>query len=378
MLIRNRGEKVWHEPETARYASEADLENLVKESPDVIPGVPSGPVAIVTQLQVPDVGPADVVVIDVEGGITVIECKLQENPEIRRWVIGQVFSYAAGIAGMAVEELNDRWRARTGGLGIVESFSAPLPDGVESAELLARISENLQAGRLRLVIAVDAMTDELKRTVSFINSRSGGVFELLGLELDYVSDSGVEILVPRVFGEETAARKASSARTSAPERPTAWTPPEMVERFAQRSPRQAEAVTRIFAWAEDRGDLTFEGNKGLSIPRIAVRLAAPGGQVTICAVWGQNASAEPLDIQFSSIRGRAPFDQAPARERLWSDLGSVVHVSGDPYDSNPKAVRANVDPATLNDADLRRLFAILDDVGDRLKAAAAVIPERDD
>lgn len=211
MLIRNRGEKTWHEPETTRYANEQDLENLVKESPEVIPGVPAGPAAVVTQLHVPDVGPADVVVIDVEGGITIIECKLQENPEIRRWVIGQVFSYAAGIAAMTVEDFNERWRARTAGTDIVESFSAPLPEDIQQAELLARVSANLEAGRLRLVIAVDSMTEELKRTVTFINGHSGGTFELLGLELKYVSDGAVEILVPSVFGEESAARKASGS-----------------------------------------------------------------------------------------------------------------------------------------------------------------------
>lgn len=116
MLIRRVGDKTWREPDGASYASEKDLENLVKESPEVIPGVPHGPAAVATQVHVPETGPADVVVIDTEGGITVIECKLRENPEVRRWVIGQLFSYASGIALMTVEEqLDDRWRARSAG-----------------------------------------------------------------------------------------------------------------------------------------------------------------------------------------------------------------------------------------------------------------------
>jgi hypothetical protein len=214
VLIRRAGDRTWREPAGATYATEKDLENLVKESPEVIPGIPHGPAAVATQLHVPDTGPADVVVIDTEGGITVIECKLRENPEVRRWVIGQVFSYASGIALMSVDELDDLWRTRTGA-DIISSFAPALPDEVEESVLLARIAENLKTGRLRLVIAVDAMTEELKRTVTYINGHSGGSFELLALELEYIKDADVEILVPTVYGEESAAHKAASTRTPA-------------------------------------------------------------------------------------------------------------------------------------------------------------------
>lgn len=212
MLIRRIGDKTWREPAPVNYATEKDLENLVKESAEVIPGIPHGPAAVATQLQVPETGPADVVVIDTEGGITVIETKLRANPEVRRWVIGQVFSYAAGIALMSLEEFGRLWQARTGS-DIIRSFTPALPDEVDESELLARIAENLQTGRLRLVIAVDVMTDELKRTVTYINGHSGGTFELLALELEYIKDGDVEILVPTVYGEESAAGKAA-ARTS--------------------------------------------------------------------------------------------------------------------------------------------------------------------
>ena len=210
MLIRRVGDKAWREPASAIYATEKDLENLVKESPEVIPGIPEGPAAVATQVYVPDTGPADVVIIDSEGGITVIEVKLRANPEVRRWVIGQVFSYASGIAQLSVDELNELWR-RSASADIISSFTPALPDEVEESALLARIGENLQSGRLRLVIAVDAMTDELKRTVTYINGHSGGTFELLALELKYLKDGDVEILVPTVYGEESAAHKATRA-----------------------------------------------------------------------------------------------------------------------------------------------------------------------
>jgi hypothetical protein len=97
--MRRAGDRTWREPPDAGYATEKDLENLVKESPEVIPGIPHGPAAVATQLHVPDSGAADV--------ITVIETMLQDNPDTRRTVIGQVFAYASGIALMSMNELDN-------------------------------------------------------------------------------------------------------------------------------------------------------------------------------------------------------------------------------------------------------------------------------
>jgi Domain of unknown function (DUF4268) len=47
--------------------------------------------------------------------------------------------------------------------------------------------------------------------VTFINAHSGGTYGLLGLELKYVKHEGVEILLPTVYGEESASTKASQS-----------------------------------------------------------------------------------------------------------------------------------------------------------------------
>ncbi len=60
-------------------------------------------------------GNADVVVVDAEGQIAIVECKRASNPESRRWVIGQVFEYAAGLWKLDYEDFKRLLAARDTG-----------------------------------------------------------------------------------------------------------------------------------------------------------------------------------------------------------------------------------------------------------------------
>ena len=75
---------------------ERELRRRIFESPSLLPGF-DGPMAAAKEVPVRRAGSADVVVVDAEGQIAIVECKRASNPECRRWVIGQVFEYAAGL-----------------------------------------------------------------------------------------------------------------------------------------------------------------------------------------------------------------------------------------------------------------------------------------
>jgi hypothetical protein len=245
MLVRKEGETKWHAPAVTQYADEAKLEILLRESPEILPGT-SGTVAVASQLQVPDVGPADIVVIDQAGAITVVECKLKANPEIRRWVIGQVFSYAAGIGEMSFEELDSAWAKRTG-TSITKSFEGIDTDAWDSGAFVTNVAENLESGQFRLVIAVDKMTEELQRTIRYINTHSRGDFQLLGLELSYVSDGGFEILTPTLYGEESAAASQSTGSKRKP-----WDESSFFEELARNVDQSiVDIARRLQTWATD-------------------------------------------------------------------------------------------------------------------------------
>ena len=52
---------------------------------------------VVDQIAISVTGYVDLVAVDSDGNITLVECKLASNQEIRRSVIGQIFAYAAGL-----------------------------------------------------------------------------------------------------------------------------------------------------------------------------------------------------------------------------------------------------------------------------------------
>ena len=56
----------------------------------------------------------DLVAVGAAGQITVVECKLAANPEIRSSVIGQVFAYAAGLWSLSYDEFDRLFTDRAG------------------------------------------------------------------------------------------------------------------------------------------------------------------------------------------------------------------------------------------------------------------------
>ena len=110
------------------------------------------------------------VVVDAKGQIAIVECKRASNPESRRWVIGQVFEYAAGLWKLEYSDFERILAAR--GTVLTKPFKGVA--GWDEESFRRAVSRNLEAGDFRLFIAVDAMTERLKkrlnRTVIFLNS----------------------------------------------------------------------------------------------------------------------------------------------------------------------------------------------------------------
>ena len=211
MLIR-RGGGGWKEPATNRYDDEADLQRVLTESPSLLPGV--GPAVAVAEFPV-DGGSIDVVVVEPSGDVTLVECKLGRNPEVRRAVIGQTLSYGARTAKLTVDEFAERFGRRAGvSLHDRMRICVEAEAGLEwdPAAFDAALEERLARGPLRLVVAVDTVNEELRDIVEFLNLRTTGGLELLALELELARDGDVEVLTPRVFGEESARTGAGAAR----------------------------------------------------------------------------------------------------------------------------------------------------------------------
>ena len=161
----------------------------------------------VDQFPVPSGGSVDLVVLERDGTITVVECKLAKNAEVKRAVVGQIVSYAASLTRLDVDDFLARVSGRLGrdALGAVapEEGSGEA-EGWDADRFRTALARTLEDGAFRLVIAVDRITDELRGIVEYLNTRTDDSVEVLALEVDLVAHGGVEFLVPRVHGLESA------------------------------------------------------------------------------------------------------------------------------------------------------------------------------
>ncbi len=191
----------WTPATLTSYGQETGLQQLLQDDPSLVPGCAGS--AVVRELSIPGTGFADLVLVDEAGTITVVECKLQANPEIRRKVVGQVLEYASGLWRMDYDDFERAFASRSR-TSLVQSVREAAGTEVDEDNLRSRVSEALQAGRLRLVVAVDQITPELRSTIEFLNAHMSAEVAVMGLELGYFRQGDVELLVPASYGAEFA------------------------------------------------------------------------------------------------------------------------------------------------------------------------------
>jgi hypothetical protein len=259
LLIRREGEVGWHAPEVTAFQDEALLQRIIVSSPSLLPGVPE-----IGVLAVAEVDFIDVLCLDLDGGITLCECKLHTNPEIRRKIVGQLIAYAAALWKMPYAELDRRVAGRAGQKVItrMEQLAAEAGASDWSSETFrAAVTDNLQEGRFKLVFAVDHITEELKRIVEFVNAHTSGGLQVLAVEIGYVKDSGVEILDPAVYGSELAQGPGGAGKP-------VWDRASFVAALRARSPEAAQGIEAVMAWADqgDADEVYGSGNDGSWYP----------------------------------------------------------------------------------------------------------------
>lgn len=211
---------------------ERELQQRIFASPSLLPGFDE-PTAAAKEVPVRRAGSADVVVVNRDGQIAIVECKRATNPESRRWVIGQVFEYAAGLWKLDYSDFERILEAR--GTALTRRFEG-VPRWDEETFRRA-VSRNLMAGDFRLFIAVDAMTEGLKkrlhRTVAFLNSQLPKV-QFLALAVP--QDGPVE-----VYGDDWKAIPPLPPKL----KPDRWT---LIDETT--SPAAAAVAEELFDWAD--------------------------------------------------------------------------------------------------------------------------------
>lgn len=192
VLYRKAGGQ-WTSPADSGYASEDQLQAMITEFPELLPGVSAD--SYVCREFVTDSGPIDNLIINSkDGSLTLVECKLAKNPEVRRKILGQIIDYAASLSSLNFDEFHKRWRERGG----VDLTSTETPKG----PLSLAVTANLESARFTLLLAVDEINDPLKQMVVYINEKTDSTTRVALIELARHMTGDVEILIPQTFGYE--------------------------------------------------------------------------------------------------------------------------------------------------------------------------------
>ena len=148
---------------------ERELRDRIFKKPSLLPGFEE-PLAVAKEVPIRRAGKADLIVVDAEGQIAIVECKRASNPQSRRYVVGQVFEYAAGLWRCDYEDFKDILAVC--GTPLTEPFGG---SDWDDASFRRAVSGTLEKGEFRVFIAVDEMTARLEkrlnRTVTLLNSQ---------------------------------------------------------------------------------------------------------------------------------------------------------------------------------------------------------------
>jgi hypothetical protein len=322
MLIRTTGGS-WERPSVTSYTDEATLETMLLESPELLPGGDGSPLAVVSQLYVPDTGPLDLLAISLTGELTVVEVKLRANPEIRRSVVGQVMAYASGIWRMTFADLDRAFAARAKKplLEALAQRASSVGGDFDPESVRAAIERNLASGAMRLVIAVDSITDELKRVVEFLNDRTRPELEILALELDYVGHDGVEILVPTVYGQEAVRRKAAEGTQRR------WDEQALLAAMATHAAEPAAAVLRaVYEHARSHPQFSHWYWGEGSHPSVTAWFSVHGFDVPVWSIYTAPGGRSVLAINFDWMHRRGAGLPVDVVERLAERLRTLPGV----------------------------------------------------
>ncbi|WOR15330.1 hypothetical protein RYZ27_01460 [Hyphomonas sp. FCG-A18] len=187
---------------------EDSLQDLIGRFPEVISG-DGEPLLLVRREQtVPDTMDGasrwslDHLFISRNAIPVLVEVKRATDSRIRREVIGQLMDYAAnGVAYWQPGSLAEAFEkhCQSEGLDCDIAIAQFLGDE-DPQDFWNQVDANLAAGRIRLIIATDAIPKELARIVEFLNEQMRCT--VLAVELTYFeSEDGRRTLAPKIIGE---------------------------------------------------------------------------------------------------------------------------------------------------------------------------------
>lgn len=210
----------------SEFKEEIKMHKLLKENPELIPASDFGmePLMVVGRETPLTSGFPDLIAVDRNGGIAIVECKLEKNQTIRE-VISQLLDYGSYLWKLTYEDFEDKvvldyfrskyvtkeYRNMRTLIEAVRYFVNKNNNEIDFDEesFKRNILKNLAEGTFTYIIGSTEIDDRNKRMMEYLNS----IFNMrvYGVEIDYYGneEKKIEIYVPRsiVFKPPTIRRK---------------------------------------------------------------------------------------------------------------------------------------------------------------------------
>jgi len=341
-LMIRRGDG-WRPMAVQPYENEEELQRLLHAEPSLLPGVSTEAIAA-REVEVPNVGFVDLVVLDLDGSVTLVECKLNENPEIRRKVVGQLLAYASGLWRLPYPEFEAIFNRAAGSTSIDAMFLAGREAESDGSTISAQIAHALTNGRFRLCIAVDGITDELRNTVEYLNTHSTQGIEVVLFEVGIVTDGDVQVLVPRTFGGESARLKSVASG----EARRKWTFDDVVAEVDRVSGAEAAAaVGRVRDFFTGVGWPGYPGKGASPTWSLYARIDGVGKALVTVYPYESGKWERSIALNLGSLAGLVPQDRLTALSQalhavpaLQRPLAGITGIEADSFPIIPLSTLA--------------------------------------
>ncbi len=288
------------------YGTEDDLQALLADYPDLIPGDqidlenPRRWLLVAREVGVPGGEDEngrwslDHLFLDQDGTPTFIECKRSSDTRGRREVVAQMLDYAAnGTSYWKMDSLRQAAAetAQRSGKSLDDEILRLIgsDDPLQIDSYWICVEEKLKSSNVRLIFVADSIPSELRRLVEFLNEQMTTV-EVLAVEAKQFIGEGVSAIVPRLLGmTETAREVKGQVNRKLTNRE---------EMLAKCSPEASQFFHHILDLAEEQGHTIYWGTTGFSI-----RVHLPGSDTPISIAYGY-----PPD-EFHIYFGYLPFSE---------------------------------------------------------------------
>lgn len=339
ILVRRSGES-WQSPEGSGYTDEAHLQGILKEYPELIPGV-NAEAQVCIEFQ-SGVGPADVVAVDAINGLTLVECKLASNREVRREIIGQVLDYASRFWRMSVEDFDEQWRTRT-------SHSL-FEDSQTADELRSRLEANLSSGEFRIILAVDEINSDLRRIVEYLNHVTVSSVGVIAVVFSRSEHEGMEILSRQIYGEELAEAKVAHSRLDRDR----WSQDQFIAWVDENDPGASIAVRTLLQVLAESG-FEIAGGKAQT-PSLNMGIEVEGvGHKWPIAMYTQGKGAS-VELRFEDFKN---LPEVAERYLLAAESVKNLPIDGAEVRNVAFSKRPNLMLRDMSDLQIRSLVIAL-------------------